>query len=520
MPTRRILIAITVACAAAILWSGCGESAVSGGSSGTDTLRTALSADPSPLDPDSYYEAEGLAITTSVYQGLLEYKPDSDQLEGDLATDWSISANGKTYTFTLRDGVKFSDGTPFDSEAAKASFERRAEVGAGPSYMVQQVGSIETPAPDRLIIKLEQPVAPFLDYLASPYGPLMTSPTAIAKHADGGDLAAGWLATHSAGTGPYEYGTFKASTSYTLEENPNYWGDPPGYKSIVFKVIPDFTQQRIQLEGGDLDLITHGLSSEDLSAISAEPNLQVVTLPALFKEQVWVNPASAVFGDQSAREALLGDLDKAALTEQTLGVRGEVSTDALPAGMLPDGAAPDVEGSSSQTLADALAADKGKPVVIGWYSDPSIKRLADLLQVQLQQAGLKATTREYKPATLFSLPTTPDQRPDLLATNFNPDATSPDTWFQVYYTAQAPVNLLGCSVPKADALAARAASQPTREDAVALSAQAASAYAQSNCWLNIADIKDAYAADAGITGFQKELPWVFTPDMASLRPSK
>jgi len=272
------------------------------------------------------------------------------------------------------------------------------------------------------------------------------------------------------------------------------------------------------LEGGEIDLVTHGLSTEDLEAIEENSDLQVVTLPALFKAQVWVNPDSAAFGDPAAREGLQADLDKEALTAEALGNRGEVSTQALPAGMLPDGAAPDNEAQAGASLADAVGNQQGTPVVIGWYSDSAMKRIADLLQVQLQDAGLEATTREYEPATLFALPTTPDQRPDLMVLAFNPDATHPDTWSQVYYVADAPVNLLGCSAPEGDRLTVQAAEQPTREGSEELSAQAAVAYAESDCWLNIADVRDAYAAEAGITGFEKELPWVFTPRMAALQP--
>jgi peptide/nickel transport system substrate-binding protein len=384
--------------------------------------------------------------------------------------------------------------------------------------MVEPIKSIETPSETELVIELKQPVAPFLDYLASPYGPLMVSPTAVEKNAEGDDLAAKWLATNSAGTGPYVYGDFEKSVKYTIDENENYWGDAPGYSSIEFKVVPDFAQQRVQLEGGELDLVTHGLSKEDLEAIADNPELQVVTLPALFKASIWVNPESPVFGDPAARDALQADLDKETLTEESLGERGEASTDVLPAGMLPDGAAPDNEPSADASLDEAVEGNEGDEVVVGWYSDQGMKRLADLIQVQLQEAGLEATTREYKPATLFTLPTTPDQRPDLLATAFNPDATHPDTFTQVYYTDGAPVNLLGCTAPDADKLTAEAAEQPTREDSVDLSAEAATAYGESDCWLNIADVKDAYAAEAGITGFEKELPWVFTPRMAALQP--
>lgn len=513
----KTLVALIVAVLAAFA-AGCGEESSSGGAGSDQTLRTAFSADPAPLDPDSYYEAEGLAVTTSVYEGLLKYKPDSDELEGELAESWDVSEDGLTYSFDLRDGVSFSDGTPFDSEAAKASLERRADLAAGPSYMVEPIKAIETPSETELVVELKRPVAPFLDYLASPYGPVMVSPTAVAENEKAGDLAADWLSTNSAGTGPYVYGDFKKSVSYTLEENPDYWGDAPGYSAIEFKVIPDFSQQRIQLEGGQIDLITHGLGKEDLQSIEGNSDLQVVTLPALFKASVWVNPESPALGETNARAALNGALDKDALTEESLGSRGSVSTEVLPAGMLPEGAAPDVEVTDGEPLSDIAAAANGAPVVVGWYSDPAMKRMAELIQVQLQDAGFEATTREYKPATLFSLPATPDQRPDLFVTAFNPDATNPNTFTEVYYTAGAPVNLLGCEVPEGDDLTAQAAEQPTREKSIDLSAQAATAYGESNCWINIADVKDAYAAEAGISGFEKELPWVFTPRMAALQP--
>src|SRR3954454_23968847 len=100
------------------------------------TVRTPLMSDPPPLDPDTFYQPEGLLIMTSTYQGLLQYAPGSTKIAPLLATKWDVSPDGLTYTFTLRDGVKFADGTPFDSAAAKASFQRRTDMAGGPAYML------------------------------------------------------------------------------------------------------------------------------------------------------------------------------------------------------------------------------------------------------------------------------------------------------------------------------------------------------------------------------------------------
>ena len=95
-------------------------------------------------DPDIFYELEGNSVTTSVYEGLVRYKPNSTVIEGALATKWVISPDGLTYTFTLRPNVKFHDGTPLNSEAMKFSFERRTKVNSAPAYMLADVTSRTT----------------------------------------------------------------------------------------------------------------------------------------------------------------------------------------------------------------------------------------------------------------------------------------------------------------------------------------------------------------------------------------
>ena len=254
------------------------------------TLRTAFSADPSPLDPDTYYEAEGLLITTSAYEGLLRYEPNSPTLEGLLATSWKKSANGLTYTFQLRHGVRFSDGTPFNAAAAKWSFQRRIALKGGPSYMLANVKSMSTPGPYTFVVKLRRSTDPFLDYLASPYGPLMSSPTADKQHAKGKDLGSAWLASHTAGTGPYVLSSVQRATKYELTSNPYYWGPKPYFTTVDISVVPDFSTQEIELKGGQLDMVMHGLTTEDITALEHDSNVQVTNFPALFKAQVWVNP--------------------------------------------------------------------------------------------------------------------------------------------------------------------------------------------------------------------------------------
>ncbi|WP_263999958.1 ABC transporter substrate-binding protein [Mycobacterium yunnanensis] len=106
------------------------------------------------------------------------------------------------FTFKLREGVKFHDGTPFTSAAVKASFDRRAAVNQGPAYMVSDVESVTTQGDYGVTVTLKAPNSAFLDYLACAYGPRMLSPEGLAKNG-GSDNAQTYLTTHDLGTGPF-----------------------------------------------------------------------------------------------------------------------------------------------------------------------------------------------------------------------------------------------------------------------------------------------------------------------------
>lgn len=512
-------------CVTALLTAGTlvlASTACTGGSGGgtsdgasATTIRTPIIADPPPLDPDVYYQPDGLLIMTAAYEGLLKYAPDSPRLEGLLATSWQVSPDGLTYTFNLRDGVKFADGTPFDSAAAKATFQRRIDMAAGPSYMLAEVADMQTPNPQTFVVTLKKPVAAFLDYLASPYGPLITSPTAVAQHATGGDRATAWLGSHTAGTGPYDLTSVVPSNKYTLTANPNYWGKAPQIKTVEIPIIADPSVQRLQLENGQLDMVLHGLTKSDYEALANGPKTEVIHQKALVKALMMVNPESKVLGSPAARAALNEALDRDAITKNVFGAQGATSTQYYPNGMLPDGAAADTPPLDPSKLA-ALGANGGD-VVIGYQSgDNTVRALTNQIQVILQKAGFNATIRDVPASQFFGLGDQPAQRPDLLVTLFNPDAAHPDTWSRIYNYTNAPVNLLRCSVPAADALLDQGSAEPDAGKSKSLYIEAAKAYRDSNCWINITDFFDTFAVRKGYSGWNHQLPWQWDTNFATL----
>jgi hypothetical protein len=175
--SRRLLLLLLAVIA--MVGSACTSTPPPPQGSEGGTLRLAYLADMAQADPDVFYDIEGNTVILSVYEGLVKYKPDSTEVIPSLAQSWEMSPDGLTYTFHLRTGVTFHDGTPLDAQAVKTSFQRRLDVGAAPAYMVQPIASMQTPDSSTFLVRLKHPVAPFLYYMASSWGPKIISPKAL-----------------------------------------------------------------------------------------------------------------------------------------------------------------------------------------------------------------------------------------------------------------------------------------------------------------------------------------------------
>ena len=152
-------------------------------------LIVAQIAEPKSLDPHAVTAVNDFRILVNIYDGLVRYRPGTLEVEPALATSWEISEDGAVYTFQLRSGVRFHDGTPFDAEAVKFNFERMLQEDhpfhdTGPfplSFFFSVVESIETPDPRTVVFRLREPYAPFLSNLAYPTG-LIVSPQSVKTH--------------------------------------------------------------------------------------------------------------------------------------------------------------------------------------------------------------------------------------------------------------------------------------------------------------------------------------------------
>jgi peptide/nickel transport system substrate-binding protein len=533
---RRLMALVAAAALVLVACSSSSKSSSSSaGSSGTKPASTATApavvnigfvADMGVPDPDIFYELEGNVVITSAYEGLVQYANNSTKIIPNLATSWTVSPDGLTYTFQLRPNVEFHDGTgTMTSSDVEASFKRRSALGptSPPGYMLAYVAGYETPSPLTLVIKLTQPVAPFLDYLAAPYGPKVEDAAGLAAHA-GSDMDQTWFKTHDLGTGPYTITQFIPNEQYTLTSFPQYWGGAPKVTEIHISILPDISTQQLELQSGQLQMILHGLSKEDEASYENNPKYQVVRFPANFKLMMAVNQHAGIFSDLSLRQALAQAIDRQQIVDDVYGQDATVSTQMYPTGELAPNLGVDNPTFDPSVLANLVKKMglTGKHVNLEYTNDDARnQRVAGIVQAELQAAGLDATDTGIPLSVAYGLSSNPGQRPDLLLTTTNPDASAPDTWVRIYLhtvtSTDGSLNYLDCSVPAADQAMDTGLHDTTPAAVDAAYGQAGDLLATDACEDNIADVKDVIVADAGYSGWFHQPPNLFTVKFGDLQ---
>jgi peptide/nickel transport system substrate-binding protein len=503
------------------------STSASAGANGTDcgTLEMAFNFDMQVPDPDIFYQADGLNVTQGAYEGLLRYKPNSEPpvIEPELAESYDISADGLTYTFNLRQGVKFQDGTDFTAQSMVESFDRRTAVNAGPAFYTSYIDSTETPDDHTLIIKLKEPNNAFIGLVASPYGFKAVSPDAVKEHEVDGDEAQGWLATHSAGTGPYTISHFEPG-DYELTRFDDYWGTgdfvPACYSKVHIRIIPDFTTQALELENGGLDLMIHGIAKNDLQRFEDE-GFEVFRTLGIDYVVLHLNTHDGPFSDPAVRAAVPQVLDREAIVEDVWGDGATVAQQIFPKGSIPaDIGTYDVTpdpGAMQQAVQDGGWGDSTVDLTYT-TDDPVNEQLAGLIAAQLTAAGLKTTARGVTQPETFEYPTKPNLRSDALVLPATPDAINAWSWSDLFYKSGGGLSYFSPDVCKdADALTVKGLGIVDADKANEVYAQAAQAYQDCGAFVPIADVSETIVGAPGMSGFEHEPDSLWALRLASLR---
>lgn len=516
MTVRRALLAV-LALAVLVTVAGCGAASSTSSSTASSTsnvLRIPYLADMSVPDPDIFYDIEGNSVILSTYEGLLKYAPNSDKIVGDLATSWSESPDRLTYTFHLRANVRFHDGSPFTAKSVIASFKRRLNVGQAPAYMVKPIASMSTPDPLTLVVKLKEPVDPFLDYLASSWGPKMIGPEAIVTHA-GNNFGQTWLQTHDDGTGPYQLTEFARGRQYVLTRYEGWWGSKPYFQKVLLKITPDISTQQLELENGSVDGIMHSFPAANLSSLPS--SVKVLKYPSYLRLLLYVNTHKPPFNNAAVRATLRAAIDPAKLVAEAYSGTGTNSKGPFPAELLSN--QPTLPYAPNPAVAaDGVKKASTKSIVLGFTADESgiQRRVGEILQAALEAAGWQVSVKEVQLPQVYAYINNLSAAPDLLLQTNTPDAANADTWSRILFFKEGGLNFLGYDNPHVDALLEKSRSASPAESEK-LEREVGQEVVNDNGIFFLGDIDNVFVLNKDLEGVEQIPAYPWTVNYASLR---
>ena len=427
---RTVILAAVAALSVAI--SGCaksdrdsgGGSSASGQTSSKDTLVFGAAGDPKLFDPAFASDGETFRVLKQIFEGLVKTKEGSADIEPALATKWESSPDGKSWTFTLRQGVKFSDGTAFDAAAVCYNFDRWYNFkGAAQSpdvsaYWQDTFGGFkanESPdlppslyksctanGTDSATITLTDPTGRIPAALALPSF-AMQSPTALKKFNADNVSASGdtfqypaYATAHPTGTGPYVYaGRDEAQKTVTITANPNYWGEKPKINKIVFKVISDNNARKQELQAGTIDgydLVAPG----DISGLKSAGE-QVLDRPPFNILYLGMNQKNPALAKPQVRQAIAYAINRDALVKSSFPPAAVVAKEFMPpevAGYADDVTTYNYDPAKAKQLL-AQAGESNLTLNFYWPTEvsrpymPDPKQIFTVISADLQKAGIK-----------------------------------------------------------------------------------------------------------------------------------
>ncbi|WP_088228113.1 ABC transporter substrate-binding protein [Desulfosporosinus sp. FKB] len=295
---------------------GCGSQTSTSGntanSNASKQIVIARNADSADLDPVNAKDNNDIWMENLFAEGLVQSSADGKKTEPALAKSWDVSADKLTYTFHIRDGLKFSDGTPVTGEDWIYSLKRARDTKSSQwAFALEDVKDVTAPDNTTVVITLKDPSAAILSDLSMFNASVM--PKAYCEKA--GDDG---ISQKPIGTGPYMISVWKKGEYILFKKNPNYWQKgKPLTDEIKVTVVPDDNSRIMQLEGGQIDVATN-VPYDQMKTIGSSGKLQAVNLPSTEVHYITINTTKKNLNNGKVRQALEYATDKDALVKTIL----------------------------------------------------------------------------------------------------------------------------------------------------------------------------------------------------------
>ncbi|MHA6260291.1 ABC transporter substrate-binding protein [Sporosarcina sp. CAU 1771] len=381
------------------------------GSKGDKTLVFGRGADSTSLDPSRVTEGESFKVTKNLYETLVEFGEGDTTVGEGLATAWEPTEDGLMYTFTLREGVKFHDGTDFNADAVVYNFERWANGDAEmfPYYSSMFGGfkddegrvieSVTADGDYTVVFKLTRAQAPFLKNLAMNMFAI-ASPAAIEEFGDK-------LGSNPVGTGPFKFVEWRPNETITIERFEDYWQEGlPKLARVIFKSIPDNSARLNELLAGDIDL-ADGIDPSDGVTIEDNADLQLFVRPSMNVGYLGLTVTRPPFDKKEVRQAMNYAIDKQSIIDAFFEGRAVSAKNPIPPSI--SGYNDDIEEypydpeKAKELLAEAGLADGfdmdlwAMPVPRPYMPDGG--KVAEVIQKNLADVGINAKIVQFEWAT-------------------------------------------------------------------------------------------------------------------------
>jgi peptide/nickel transport system substrate-binding protein len=462
------------------------------------TLTVGIVSDPVTLDPALMASFFEISVQYNLHEPLVHVTPDL-KIEPGLAS--VEMPDPLTYKFTLKPSLTFHDGTPIDSAAVKANFDRMLDPGtASPRRSeLSPIDQVEVTGPLTFTVKLKVAYAPLLQVLSNRAG-MMVSPAALKSL--GADFA-----TKAVGAGPYKLVSWTKNSELVLERFAGYWRGPVAIERIVFRPISDETVRLTNLRSNTVQLVD-AVPAQAVGQLGREASITLKQASGLGFNAFSFNTTKAPFNNVKVRQAFTFAIDRQAILRAVYFGTGSVGYGAIPPSMgwVFDPAFAPYKPSvdTAKKLLTEAGVTTPVPVTITVTNSPAQVRTAEVLQAQANQAGFKVDIKQIDATSLITVLRNKDF--DLCMSPWS-GRTDPDGNIYNYFTNSGPNNFMGYQSDKVTDLLDKARSAPAQADRAKLYREAEAQIATDAPMLFL-------TFPATLQASTKSLNWLQYPDGA------
>ncbi|WP_322894193.1 MULTISPECIES: ABC transporter substrate-binding protein [unclassified Yoonia] len=358
--------------------------------------------DPGSWDPIDTFLVNWASVATNMFDGLTYRNEDLELVPG-LATAWEELDDGTRIRFTLREGVTFHNGEPFNAEAVRFTFERLLgeDGAAGPQRSnytaIERVEVIDDFTVD---FHLSAPDPVLLTKLAA-YGGMIVPPQYFAEHGDD------YFNVNPVGTGPFRFVSYEPRVGISMEAYEDHWNGAPALAELEFRFITEPSTALAELQSGGVDLvIPPTIPIGMIPTIEADPNLTLVSRPGPTVYSLRFNTQDGITADERVRRALIMAVDREAIVDSVLG--GQASVIASLQGPLSFGydealAPLPYDPEAARALLDEAGVPQGATVQIDIRgNEPTFNEVVQAVGAYLSMVGVTATIQPYETNVLLN----------------------------------------------------------------------------------------------------------------------